>query len=176
MVTVNALGPGEVGYVVAGISDVGGARSGETITEAARPAASRSRATSTPSRWSFAGSTRSTATTCANLRDALDKLKLNDASITYEPESLPRAGLRIPLRIPRASCTWRSCASAWSASSTSASSRRRRRSSTARSSPTARRLLVDNPTDLPDLESTRSRRRADARRHDPHAGGVPRAR
>src|SRR5580658_4504253 len=38
MITVDQLGPGEVGYVVAGIRDVGGARSGETITEANKPA------------------------------------------------------------------------------------------------------------------------------------------
>jgi len=37
MIRVAQLGPGEVGFIVAGIKDVGGARSGETITETARP-------------------------------------------------------------------------------------------------------------------------------------------
>ena len=58
-----SLGPGEVGYLIAGIKDVGEARSGETVTDAgaARGRAAR-RATASPSRWCSAGSTRSTAT------------------------------------------------------------------------------------------------------------------
>ena len=81
-------GPGEVGYLIAGIKDVGEARSGETVT-AGQPARRRSRcpATRTPSRWCSAASTRSTATTSSDLRESLDRLKLNDASITYVPET-----------------------------------------------------------------------------------------
>ena len=45
------------------------------------------RATDRPSRWSSPGSIRSTARTIPMLRDALDRLQLNDASLTYEPES-----------------------------------------------------------------------------------------
>ena len=67
-VPVEALGPGEVGYLIAGIKDVREARVGETVTEASARPPNLSRATRTPSRWSSAASTRSTATssrTCA---------------------------------------------------------------------------------------------------------------
>ncbi|MGB8179530.1 MAG: translation elongation factor 4 [Acidimicrobiales bacterium] len=86
MVSVDALGPGEVGFVVAGIRDVGGARSGETITEAARPAAAPLEGYQDPKPMVFCGIYPIDGDDLGNLRDALDKLKLNDASITYEPE------------------------------------------------------------------------------------------
>jgi len=86
MVSVDALGPGEVGFVVAGIRDVGGARSGETITEAARPASAPLEGYQDPKPMVFCGIYPIDGDDLGNLRDALDKLKLNDASITYEPE------------------------------------------------------------------------------------------
>jgi GTP-binding protein LepA len=86
MVSVDALGPGEVGFVVAGIRDVGGARSGETITEAARPAPAPLEGYQDPKPMVFCGIYPIDGDDLGNLRDALDKLKLNDASITYEPE------------------------------------------------------------------------------------------
>jgi len=86
MVSVDALGPGEVGFVVAGIRNVGGARSGETITEAARPAAAPLEGYQDPKPMVFCGIYPIDGDDLGNLRDALDKLKLNDASITYEPE------------------------------------------------------------------------------------------
>ena len=60
---------------------------GETVTEAARPGRGRSRATATRSRWCSAASIRSTATSTPNLREALERLRLNDSSFTYEPET-----------------------------------------------------------------------------------------
>ncbi len=87
LVKVSSLGPGEVGYVVASIRDVGGARSGETITEAARPAAKPLEGYHDPKPMVFCGIYPIDGDDLGNLRDALDKLKLNDASITYEPES-----------------------------------------------------------------------------------------
>ncbi len=87
MLKVAALGPGEVGYVVAGIRDVAGARSGETITEANRPAAAALEGYQDPKPMVFCGIYPIDGDDLANLRDALDKLKLNDASITYEPEN-----------------------------------------------------------------------------------------
>ncbi|MDE3064547.1 MAG: translation elongation factor 4 [Acidobacteriota bacterium] len=86
MVAVDALGPGEVGYLVAGIKDVGGARSGETVTEAARPAPALEGYLD-PKPMVFCGIYPIDGDDLPDLRDALDKLKLNDASITYEPET-----------------------------------------------------------------------------------------
>ena len=76
---------------MAGIKDVGGARSGETITEAAR----RRQALSgylDPKPMVFCGIYPIDGDDLPDLRDALDKLKLNDASITYEPESSKALG------------------------------------------------------------------------------------
>jgi GTP-binding protein LepA len=87
LVKVKALGPGEVGYVVAGIRDVGGARSGETITEARRAATAPLDGYQDPKPMVFCGIYPIDGDDLAALRDALDKLKLNDASITYEPEN-----------------------------------------------------------------------------------------
>jgi GTP-binding protein LepA len=87
MISVRQLGPGEVGFVVAGIKDVGGARSGETITEAQRPAARALDGYEDPKPMVFCGIYPIDGDDLADLRDSLDKLKLNDASITYEPES-----------------------------------------------------------------------------------------
>ena len=65
---VAMLGPGEVGYLIAGIKDVGEAKVGETVTESRESARSPSRAIGTRSRWCSAACIRSTATstpTCA---------------------------------------------------------------------------------------------------------------
>jgi GTP-binding protein LepA len=87
MISVGQLGPGEVGFIVAGIKDVAGARSGETITQAGRPAAEPLHGYSDPKPMVFCGIYPIDGDDLPDLRDALDKLKLNDASITYEPES-----------------------------------------------------------------------------------------
>ncbi len=86
MIKVTQLGPGEVGYVVASIRDVGGARSGETITEASNPAKEPLEGYFDPKPMVFCGIYPIDGDDLGNLRDALDKLKLNDASITFEPE------------------------------------------------------------------------------------------
>ena len=87
MIKVDELGPGEVGYVVAGIKDVGGARSGETITDAVKPARLPLDGYLDPKPMVFCGIYPIDGDDLGDLRDALDKLKLNDASITYEPET-----------------------------------------------------------------------------------------
>jgi GTP-binding protein LepA len=92
MLRVAQLGPGEVGYIVAGVKDVGGARSGETITEASRPAAQALEGYLDPKPMVFCGIYPIDGDDLPDLRDALDKLKLNDASITYEPESSKALG------------------------------------------------------------------------------------
>jgi len=83
---VPALGPGEVGYLIAGIKDVGEARSGETITEAARPATEPLAGYMEPKPMVFCGLFPVDGDAFDDLRDALEKLRLNDSSFTYEPE------------------------------------------------------------------------------------------
>ena len=85
---VAELGPGEVGYLIAGIKDVGEARSRrDRHHREPRQPPSRCPATATPSRWCSPGCSRSTATTSRTCASRSQKLKLNDASITYTPES-----------------------------------------------------------------------------------------
>jgi GTP-binding protein LepA len=86
-VPVAELGPGEVGYLIAGIKDVGGARSGETVTTASRPAAAALAGYRDPKPMVFCGLFPIDGDELPDLRDALEKLRLNDASFTYEPES-----------------------------------------------------------------------------------------
>jgi GTP-binding protein LepA len=84
---VDDLGPGEVGYLIAGIKDVGEARSGETVTEAARPAAEALEGYLDPKPMVFCGIFPVDGDEFEDLRESLEKLRLNDASFTYEPES-----------------------------------------------------------------------------------------
>ena len=84
---VDELGPGEVGYLIAGIKNVGGARSGETITSADRPAPEALPGYRDPKPMVFCGLYPIDGDQLPDLRDALDRLKLNDSSFTFEPES-----------------------------------------------------------------------------------------
>jgi GTP-binding protein LepA len=84
---VAALGPGEVGYLIAGIKDVGEARSGETVTESVRPAPQPLAGYRDPKPMVFCGLFPVEGDDFADLREALVKLRLNDASFTYEPET-----------------------------------------------------------------------------------------
>src|ERR671910_55988 len=83
---VASLGPGEVGYLIAGIKDVGQARVGETVTTAARPAEPLE-GYRDPKPMVFCGLYPVDGDEYADLRDALEKLRLNDSSFTYEPET-----------------------------------------------------------------------------------------
>ncbi len=81
------LGPGEVGYLIAGIKGVGDARSGETITTASHGATEALPGYMDPKPMVFSGLFPIDGDDFEDLRDALGKLKLNDASISYLPES-----------------------------------------------------------------------------------------
>ena len=81
------LGPGEVGYLIAGIKEVGEARSGETVTSAAKPAEEPLHGYEDPKPMVFCGLYPVEGDDFAALRDALEKLRLNDSSYTYQPES-----------------------------------------------------------------------------------------
>jgi GTP-binding protein LepA len=86
-VPTEALGAGEVGYLIAGIKDVGEARSGETVTTAARPATEPLAGYRDPKPMVFCGLYPIDGDRLPELREALQRLRLNDASFTYEPES-----------------------------------------------------------------------------------------
>src|SRR5712692_7829687 len=83
---VAALGPGEVGYLIAGIKDVGQARVGETVTTAANPAEELP-GYRDPKPMVFCGLYPVDGDEYASLREALERLRLNDSSFTYEPET-----------------------------------------------------------------------------------------
>ena len=81
------LGPGEVGYLIAGIKDVGEARSGEPVTDTALRATAPLEGYLDPKPMVFCGLYPIDGDELPDLRDALEKLKLNDSSVTFEPES-----------------------------------------------------------------------------------------
>jgi GTP-binding protein LepA len=89
---IGELGPGEVGYLVAGIKNVAEARVGETVTDAARPATDPLPGYRDPKPMVFCGLYPVVGDEFPELRDALEKLKLNDASFTYEPETSTALG------------------------------------------------------------------------------------
>jgi GTP-binding protein LepA len=86
-VPVNELGPGEVGFVVAGIKKVSDAQIGDTVTETARPTIEPFPGFKELKPMVFAGLYPVEGHEYPELRDALEKLRLNDASLFYEPET-----------------------------------------------------------------------------------------
>ena len=89
---VTELGPGEVGYVMAGIKDVRSARVGDTITHADRPADKPLPGFKEIKPRVFAGLYPVESSDYEAFRDALAKLQLNDASLHYEPETSQALG------------------------------------------------------------------------------------
>jgi GTP-binding protein LepA len=81
------LGPGEVGFVIAGIKEIDGAPVGDTLTMADDPAAEPLPGFKAIKPMVFAGLFPINAEDYEDLRDALAKLRLNDASLFYEPET-----------------------------------------------------------------------------------------
>jgi GTP-binding protein LepA len=86
------LGPGEVGFVCASIKDVYGAPVGDTITLASAPAAEALPGFQEMQPRVFAGLFPTEADDYTKLREALEKLKLNDAALRFEPESSEAMG------------------------------------------------------------------------------------
>ncbi len=84
---VDSLGPGETGYLIAGIKDVAEARSGETVTTYRNPAATPLDGYRDPKPMVFCGIYPIDGDQFPDLRDALDKMRLSDASVTFEPET-----------------------------------------------------------------------------------------
>ena len=84
---VTALGVGEVGFVMAGIKSVHDARIGDTVTDARRPAPEALPGFRPAKPMVFCGLYPADAGEYDALRDAVEKLRLNDSSFTYEPET-----------------------------------------------------------------------------------------
>jgi GTP-binding protein LepA len=91
-VIVDELGVGEVGFLVANIKNVGDAKIGDTITEAARPTAEPFPGFKELKPMVFAGLYPVESHQYSELREALEKLRLNDASFFYEPETSAALG------------------------------------------------------------------------------------
>ena len=87
LVPVRQLVAGEVGYVATGLKSVRDAQVGDTVTSAAHPAATPLPGYQPAKSLVFAGIYPVSGEDYPLLRDALEKLHLNDASFTYEPES-----------------------------------------------------------------------------------------
>ena len=92
MTPAKSLSAGEVGYVLAGIKDVGEARSGETITSATGGTETPLAGYQEPKPMVFSGLYPIDGDDFGDLRDALEKLRLNDSSFTYEPETSSALG------------------------------------------------------------------------------------
>src|SRR5487761_1459926 len=91
-VAVEALGPGEIGFITAGIKTVADCRVGDTITEDRRPAAEPLPGFKPVQPVVFCGLFPTDAADYERLRDSLAKLRLNDASFEYEPETSAALG------------------------------------------------------------------------------------
>ncbi|MCU0622293.1 MAG: translation elongation factor 4 [Gemmatimonadaceae bacterium] len=91
-VVTEALGPGEVGWVVASVRSVTETRAGDTIFDAKNRAAEPLPGYQPVRSFVFAGIYPTDTTQYETLRDALEKLKLNDAALQYEPESSTALG------------------------------------------------------------------------------------
>ena len=83
----SAIGVGEVGYLITGVKDVRQSRVGDTVTMAANPASQSLGGYRDPVPMVFSGLYPLDGSDYPELREALDKLKLNDAALVYEPET-----------------------------------------------------------------------------------------
>ena len=86
-VPTKGLGVGEVGYLITGVKDVRQSKVGDTITNQRKPASEALPGYTDPKPMVFSGIYPIDGSDYADLREALDKLKLSDASLQYEPET-----------------------------------------------------------------------------------------
>jgi len=88
----DGLGVGEVGYLITGVKDVRQSRVGDTVTDQRTPATQSLGGYRDPRPMVFSGLYPIDGSDYPVLRDALDKLKLNDAALVYEPETSAALG------------------------------------------------------------------------------------
>jgi GTP-binding protein LepA len=92
MTPLPELGPGEVGYVATGLKEVGQCQVGDTVTLAAQPATTALEGYRPAKPMVFAGLYPVESNAYGDLREALEKLKLNDAALSYAPETSAALG------------------------------------------------------------------------------------
>lgn len=92
MTPLPELGPGEVGYIATGLKAVGECQVGDTVTLAAQPAAQPLAGYRPAKPMVFAGLYPVESNAYGDLRDALEKLKLNDAALSFSPETSAALG------------------------------------------------------------------------------------
>ena len=145
-----SLSAGEVGYITASIKNVREARVGDTITLADRPAAEPLPGYRAVQPMVFCGVYPADGAHYADLRDALEKLQLNDAALTFEPETSVSASAAVFWDC----CTWRLFRSVWRENITLTSSQPRRalctilQRRTAQSFPSITRRITLTPRTL----------------------------
>ncbi len=91
-VPTKGLGVGEVGYLITGVKDVRQSRVGDTVTDANHPATEPLGTYEDPNPMVYSGLYPIDGSDYPLLRDALDRLRLNDAALVYEPESSAALG------------------------------------------------------------------------------------
>ena len=89
---VETLGPGEVGYLITGVKEIDLIKVGDTVTSAIKPAPDALPGYDEPKPMVFSGIFPTDGADFENLREALEKLRLNDSSLVYEPESSKALG------------------------------------------------------------------------------------
>ena len=89
---MSELGPGQVGYVIAGIKNLKEVRVGDTITDASRPAKDPLPGYRKVTPMVYCGMYPVETSEFDNLREALEKLQMNDASLVFEPETSAALG------------------------------------------------------------------------------------
>jgi GTP-binding protein LepA len=92
MTPLQELGPGEVGYIATGLKDVGDCQVGDTVTLAVQPASEALAGYRPAKPMVFAGLYPVESNAYGDLRDALEKLKLNDGALSYAPETSAALG------------------------------------------------------------------------------------
>ena len=92
MIPSKGLGVGEVGYLITGVKDVRQSKVGDTVTTVSAPATEAIGGYKDPAPMVFSGLYPMDGSDYPTLRDALDKLKLNDAALVYEPETSAALG------------------------------------------------------------------------------------
>ena len=166
---VASLGPGEVGYLIAGIKDVGEARVGETVTDGRAPGRRCSRATAIPKPMVFCGlypgRRRRVRRPARGAREAAAQRLV----VHVRARDVGRARLRVPVRLPRPAAHGDRARAARARVRPLARRDRAQRRVPSRTLTTGGVEVVDNPSAMPPRNDDRGDRGAVRHRHDPHA-------